>query len=168
MGSEKTILGIFQDEDQTANAIRALRDTSWGIKKVLSPIPGLKIFDALNLKKSRVGYFTLIGGIIGFFAGFGFAAFTALQWELVVGGKPVVAFVPFFIVGFEFTILFAVFGNVVGLIHQMKLPDYRGLVELGLFQPSNRFCIMSTCPIDEEESLKSFFRQCGAEDTIII
>jgi hypothetical protein len=55
---------------------------------------------------------------------FSLAAFTSLRWSLIVSGKPVVALVPFFIVGFEFTILFAVFGNVLGLISQARLPRF--------------------------------------------
>jgi molybdopterin-containing oxidoreductase family membrane subunit len=35
--------------------------------------------------------------------------------------------IPFVIVGFEFTVLFAVFGNVIGLLTCMRLPDYKGL-----------------------------------------
>ncbi|MEW5908259.1 MAG: DUF3341 domain-containing protein [Thermodesulfobacteriota bacterium] len=168
MGPEKSILGFFPSEDRAAHAILALRGTSWSVKKVLSPVPGPKIFDALNLRKSRIGYFTLAGGVIGFFTGFALAAFTALQWELIVGGKPVVSLVPFFIVGFEFTILFAVFGNVAGLIHQMKLPDYKGLVELDPYRDVNRFGILSSCPLEEEGSLIAFFKEHGAEETIIV
>jgi len=49
-----------------------------------------------------------------FFLGNSLAVYTSLQWSLIVSGKPVAALVPYFIVGFEFTILFAVFGNIVG------------------------------------------------------
>ena len=80
--------------------------------------------DALDLKKSRVGWFTLAGGILGFLSGFALAVFAATRWNLIVGGKPVVAWVPFFIVGFEFTVLFAVLGNIVGLLTQTGLPQF--------------------------------------------
>lgn len=119
-----SIMGLFKTEAQAAKAIRALRDKDIGIEQVYSPIPSHKIADALKLPKSKVGWFTLGGGIIGFFAGFLLAAFTATRWSLMVGGKPIVALVPFVIVGFEFTILFAVFGNVLGLISQARLPRF--------------------------------------------
>ena len=121
-----TIMGIFSDENQAAAAIRKLKDASYTVERVHSPIPSHAIANALQLPKSKVGWFTLCGGIIGFFSGFLLAAFTATRWNLIVGGKPVVALVPFVIVGFEFTILFAVFGNILGLISQARLPRFNG------------------------------------------
>ncbi len=118
MGAECQVMGLFTDEDRAASAIMALKKTPWHLKQVHSPVPSHKLSDALNLKKSKVGYFTLVGGIIGFFLGFALAMFTAAKWNLIVGGKPVIALVPFVIVGFEFTILFAVLGNVIGLLTQ--------------------------------------------------
>ena len=70
------------------------------------------------------------GGLLGFFTGFALAIFTAVQWDLIVSGKPIISLIPFFIVGFEFTILFSVFGNVIGLLVCSRLPDYRGLETL--------------------------------------
>ncbi|WP_054700550.1 quinol:electron acceptor oxidoreductase subunit ActD [Desulfosarcina cetonica] len=93
-----SIMGIFASENGAANAIDRLRETPWTIERVHSPIPSHTIEQALELPKSRVGWFTLGGGIIGFFTGFLLAAFTATRWSLIVSGKPVVALVPFFIV----------------------------------------------------------------------
>jgi len=70
-----------------------------------------------------VGWFTLTGGIIGFFSGFLLAVFTATRWNLIVGGKPILSWIPFFVIAFEFTILFAIFGNVLGILTQVGLPD---------------------------------------------
>ena len=111
-----SLMGIFSSETQAASAIRGLGNTDYVLERVHSPIPSHAIAEALNLPKSKVGWFTLVGGIIGFLSGFLLAIFTATRWNIMVSGKPVVALVPFFIVGFEFTILFAVFGNVLGLI----------------------------------------------------
>ena len=165
MPAEKVLMGLFQDEDQAVSAIRALKDSPWPIKQVHSPIPSHKIADALDLKKSRVGYFTLVGGIIGFFTGFLLAAFTASQWQIIVSGKPVIALVPFFIVGFEFTILFAVFGNVAGLIHQMRLPEYKGLDCYDPRCSGSHFGIVAACEKERRAELENFFRERDAEIT---
>ena len=127
MAVEKCVMSLFDDETQAASAIEALRGYPWKLERVHSPIPSDKILNALKLKKSRVGYFTLAGGIIGLFSGVGLAIYTAMQWNLIVSGKPVVAWIPFLIVGFEFTILFAVFGNVLGLLLQTNLPEFKSL-----------------------------------------
>jgi len=80
-----------------------------------------------------------------------------------VSGKPVVALVPFFIVGFEFTILFAVFGNVLGLISQARLPRFK--ISPG-YEPvfsGDRFGVLASCSSLEEGRLMDFFRNWGAD-----
>lgn len=157
-----SVMGLFADEDTAASAIQEISTAEWHLERVHSPIPSHKIAKALNPKKSRVGWFTLAGGIIGFISGFSLAGFTALRWGLIVGGKPVVAMVPFFIVGFEFTILFAVFGNVIGLISQMGLP--RKLRQR--YDPrcsGDRFGLLATCAPKHKGELIAFFEKRGAE-----
>jgi hypothetical protein len=158
-----SIMGVFQSEEQTASAIRGLKDSAYNIERVHSPIPSHVIAEALQLPKSNVGWFTLAGGITGFFTGFLLAAFTATRWSLIVGGKPVVALVPFVIVGFEFTILFAVFGNVLGLISQMRLPRFKILPGYEPAFSGDRFGVLASCTIEEENMLSDFFRTRGAE-----
>jgi len=158
-----SIMGIFSTEEQAASAIRGLRNTEYTLERVHSPIPSHKIADAMALPKSKVGWFTLAGGIIGFFTGFLFAAFTAARWSLIVSGKPVVALVPFVIVGFEFTILFAVFGNVLGLISQAKLPRFGTSALYDSRFTGHKFGVMASCSAGEKSGLHRFFEAKGAE-----
>ncbi len=157
------ILGLFAAETQAAEAISALKQSPWKLEKVYSPIPGHHLEAALDLPQSKVGWYTLCGGIIGFFTGFLLAAFTANRWELIVSGKPIIALVPFFIVGFEFTILFAVFGNVVGLITQMKLPQIKSPKYYDSRTTGDRFGVLATCPESEQDKLTNFFTTKGGE-----
>ncbi len=158
-----SIMGRFGSDAQAAAAIRALRATSYDLERIHSPIPSHAIADALQLPKSKVGWFTLAGGIAGFFSGFLLAAFTATRWSLIVGGKPIVALVPFTIVGFEFTILFAVFGNVLGLISQARLPRFKIAKEYeGVFS-ADRFGLLVNCRPEEERALADFLKARGAE-----
>lgn len=157
-----SIMGLFADETAAAEAIGALGTSGWHLERVHSPIPSHKIAHALKPANSKVGWFTLVGAIIGFFSGFALASFTALRWSMIVSGKPVVALVPFFIVGFEFTILFAVFGNVVGLIVSMGLP--RGMRQR--YDPrcsGDRFGLLATCEPRRKDELVAFFEARGAE-----
>jgi hypothetical protein len=158
-----SIMGIFASENGAAAAIDRLRETPWTIERVHSPIPSHKIEHVLEPPKSRVGWFTLAGGITGFFCGFLLAAFTASRWSLIVGGKPVVALVPFFIVGFEFTILFAVFGNVLGLISQARLPRFEIPTHYDERFSGDRFGVLARCRPDEKDELTRFFETNGAE-----
>ena len=158
-----SIMGLFDSESNAAAAVRELRDAPYDVERVHSPIPSHIIADALALPKSKVGWFTLAGGIIGFFCGFALAAFTATRWNLIVSGKPVVALVPFFIVGFEFTILFAVFGNVLGLLSQARLPRFKIHQRYDTRLTGDRFGVLASCTPDERGGLQQFFEAKGAE-----
>ena len=110
-----------------------------------------------------VGWYTLTGGIIGLITGFLLAVYCSSEWELIASGKPVLAYIPFTIVGFEFTILFAVFGNVVGLLTQMDLPRYDGLKIYDPRFSCDHFGIVASCPPEDEEKLKTLFTESGGE-----
>lgn len=158
-----SIMGMFRSDTQAAEAIRAIGDTSFSIEKVYSPIPSHAIADALKLPKSKVGWFTLAGGIIGFFTGFLLAAFTSTRWSLIVSGKPVVALVPFFIVGFEFTILFAVFGNVLGLISQARIPRFAIAPDYDPRFSGDCFGVKVVCGPHEREAVARLLEEKGGQ-----
>ncbi len=163
MQAKRHVLGLFPDENKTVTAIEALETSQWEVDRVHSPFPSHKIFDALKLKTSPVGLFTLTGGILGFFTGFALAIYTAVQWNLIVWGKPIVAWFPFIIVGFEFTILFSVFGNVLGLLIQTRLPDYKGLEQYDPRCSADRFGIVVSCEQEDREKVEEFFANQGGE-----
>jgi len=163
MQGKKYIMGLFKDEDQVVSTLAALKESAYNFQRVHSPIPSHKIMAALELKKSRVGWFTLAGGILGLISGFALAIFCAIQWNLIVSGKPIISLIPFFIVGFEFTILFAVFGNVIGLLTQTKLPDYKGIAYYDPRCSGEHFGVLAACDPNQQEGLKDFFQQNGGE-----
>jgi len=166
MAPDRHIMGLFKDEDQVVSTLDALKASPFEFIRVNTPIPSHKIMAALNLKKSKVGWFTLCGGILGFLSGFGLAIFTATRWGMVVSGKPIVAIIPFVVVGFEATILFAVFGNVVGLLTQMRLPNQGWLEHYDPRCSGEHFGVLASCTADQEAELLSFFKQRGAETTV--
>ena len=160
---ETYLMGLFADEDQVVAAIRGLAASPFRFVRTHTPIPSRRIAAALELKQSRVGWFTLAGGLLGFFSGFALAIFTATRWDLIVSGKPIVSWVPFFIVGFEFTILFAVFGNVIGLLTQTRLPNFDGFEHYDPRCSGDRFGLLAACEADQKEALASLLRSGGAE-----
>lgn len=163
MPLKKHIMGLFKDEDRVVSALEALKATSYRFIRVNTPIPSHKIMDALKLKKSKVGWFTLCGGIIGFFGGFALAMFTATRWDLIVGGKPIIAIVPFVVVGFEATILCSVLGNVLGLLTQARIPSSKWLKHYDPRCSGEHFGVLAACDEGEEEGLKEFFQKQGGE-----
>ena len=163
MALETQVMGLFTNEDQAVTAINELANSPWSLKRVHSPIPSHRIAEALKLKKSPVGFFTLCGGILGFVSGFALAAFTAARWGLIVSGKPILAWIPFVIIGFEFTILFSVFGNVAGLLVLARLPRLAGLKIYDPRCSGDHFGILAACEPAQQDGLKDFFQKKGGE-----
>ena len=167
MAAKHHVMGLFRNENQAAAAAARLFESSWPLLKVHSPVPGHKLEHALKPSKSRVGYFTLCGGIIGFICGFVLAIFTATRWSLIASGKPIVALIPFFIVGFECTILFAVIGNVIGMLALAGLPRYDNLKYYDPRCSGSHFGLLASCEADGLEGLTGFFQQQGAEVKVL-
>ena len=66
MATEKRVLGVFDNEEQAAGAVEAVKQSAWSVVRVHSPIPSHRLADALQVKKSPAGWYTLVGGIVGF------------------------------------------------------------------------------------------------------
>jgi hypothetical protein len=163
MATEAWIMGLFKDDGEAARAILDLAPAGFSFRRAHSPIPSHKIMAALQPKKSPVGWLTLAGGILGFFSGFALAIFSATRWDLIASGKPVISLVPFMIVGFEFTVLFAVFGNVIGLLTCMRLPDYKGLQTYDPRCSGEHFGVLAACESERQAELVDFFQKKGGE-----
>ena len=157
------VTGLFKDEQEAAAAIRGVENSDWKVLDAHGPLPSEEISSALRLKPSRVGWFTLAGGIIGFICGYSLAVFTAGRWELIVGGKPLAAYVPFFIVGFEFTILFAVLGNILGMILLMNLPAYQDLADYSPRCSGEHFGVVVGCTAQQQGEVEAYLANKGAE-----
>lgn len=167
MATKRYLMGLFTEEDRAVAAVKDLLGAAWQVHRVHSPIPSHKLAAALGVKTSRVGWFTLVGGLIGFFAGFSLAIFTALRWSLIVSGKPVVALVPFVIVGFEFTVLFAIFGNILGFLHQSRLPRLQNLELYDQRCSGEHFGVLSSCEAGQQERLEALFTQHGGQIAVL-
>ena len=160
------VIGLFKEEEKTLSAVAGLMASDWKIENVYSPIPSHKIMTALKYKKSKVGYFTLFGGIIGFLSGLALATYSATQWHLIVQGKPIISLVPFFIVSFELTILFSVIANVIGFFFFTGLPKARLPVHYYPECSEDVYGIVASCRYEDHNKLMDLFARNGGEARI--
>jgi hypothetical protein len=78
---------------------------------------------AMGFKRSRVSLFSLLGGITGLSTAFALIYYTsAINYPLIVQGKPYFALEPSLPIFFELTILLTAFGTVLGLLFLTLLP----------------------------------------------
>jgi hypothetical protein len=119
------LLGIFDDVSALVRAMKSVKASHLEIHTVFSPTPHDEIGEALEPKASPVRYFAMVGGVIGGIIGYGLAAFTSLQWKLDVSGKPILAWVPFSVEGYEITVIVAVLFTFLGMLIACRIPRFR-------------------------------------------
>jgi molybdopterin-containing oxidoreductase family membrane subunit len=71
--------------------------------------------------------------------------------------------VPFVIVGFEFTVLFAIFGNLIGMLALTRLPRQANLENYDPRCSGEHFGILSSCSDEQREGLSALFTRHGGE-----
>ena len=119
---ESGVLASYEFLDSTVNAIHGLRKAGFEDITAYSPFPEHHIEEAMGYSESPVRVFTLVGALTGTAAGFGFTAFSSMDWPLVTGGKPILSMVAYVVIAFEMTILFGALATVIGLFITARLP----------------------------------------------
>ena len=122
----KTLFGLGAEFPSAAALLEAAKKIyAHGFKKwdVYSPFPIHGMDHAMGFKRSRVSLFSLIGGFTGLTTGFVLIYYTsALNYPLIVQGKPYFALEPSLPIFFELTILLTAFGTILGLLLLTLLP----------------------------------------------
>jgi hypothetical protein len=113
----------FDSARSLYQAAQKVRDAGFRRWDVYSPYPIHGMDDAMGLKGSKVSFFSLLGGITGSLTAFVLVYYTsAVNYHLVVQGKPYFAFEPTFPVFFELTILLTAFFTVGSMLALNLLP----------------------------------------------
>jgi hypothetical protein len=157
------LMGIFAYLDDLVQALEALKRANLDFT-VFTPIPRHEIREALSMKPSPVRYFTLCGGLFGIISGLALAVFTVLQWKFIVSGKPVVPWVPFVIVAFEFCILLGVLITLTGLLINIRLPRLRLPHYYDPRFSVDRFGVLVPCTEITLEEVSMMLTEAGAEE----
>ena len=80
-----------------------------------------------NMKPTRLRTWALAGAGIGLLGGFALSTITALNYPLVKGGMPIVAPWTVGLITYETTMLGAVLATLVGLLVELRLPNFKNL-----------------------------------------
>lgn len=162
----ETILGVFAYVDTTVRALEELKAKGYHDFTVYTPVPVHEIEDVVERDRpvSRVRLFTLFGGLTGTVSGFLLTIWSAMQWNLTTGGKPVVSVPPFVVIAFELTILFGGIATLIGMVVLGRLPR---LTPSPSFDPrftNDRFGVAVHVPPDRGASVREILRAAGAEE----
>ncbi len=117
------LLAEFDKPAEVMHAAEQVRDAGYKVWDVHTPYPIHGMDDAMGLKNSKVGWFSFIGGVTGYTTGMLLIWWTnAVDYKVMIGGKPM--FSPFgaFPPSYELTILFGAFGALLGMLFLNRLP----------------------------------------------
>ena len=116
-------LARFTNPAELIEAAKKVRDAGYKKLDCHSPFPIHGMDDAMGLKRSPLGYIvggmTLTGATVGMTLQYWVAA---VEYPLIISGKPFFSWQAFIIVTFALFVLFGAFGAVLGMLHLNRLP----------------------------------------------
>ena len=122
-GRAYAIMGEFETPAAILQAAEKVQEEGFRNWDVFTPFPIHGMDRAMGIKNSKVGWFSFIGGVTGYMTGMLMIWFmNAVDYRIVIGGKPM--FSPFaaFPPSYELTILFGAFGALLGMLFLNRLP----------------------------------------------
>ena len=160
---QAALMGVYEYFDDFLKGLKAVKEGEFEFT-TFTPTARHELTEAVGAKPSPVRRYTLTGGILGVVLGPALGVYTVLAWKFVVSGKPVIPWIPFVIVAFEFTILLGVLFTFAGMLISARLPNRRLPSYYDPRFSLDRFGIMVSCGNEELENVKRLLREAGAEE----
>jgi hypothetical protein len=123
MPANYAIMAEFETPAAILHAAQKVREDGYRHWDVFTPFPIHGMDRAMGMSNSKVGWFSFIGGCLGYTTGMLMIWFmNDVDYPIVIGGKPM--FSPFaaFPPSYELTILFGSFGALLGMLFLNRLP----------------------------------------------
>jgi len=119
------LIATFDTAPALYHAAEAVRDAGYRNWDCITPFPVHGLDKAMGLRRSIVPRISLAGGITGFFTGMSLIWWTgAVDYKIIVGGKPYFSPMFAFPVSYELTILFTAFATIIGMFVLNGLPRH--------------------------------------------
>ena len=117
------LLAEFDSATAIVNAARRTREAGYTKIDAYSPFPIHEMDEALKLKRTKLPWLVLGGGLTGMLGGFALQYWASvIQYPLNIGGRPMASWPSFIVPAFETTILLASLTAVIGMIALNGLP----------------------------------------------
>ncbi len=163
---KKGIAGLWLDEHEFVEAARRTREAGFKKFEAISPFPLHGIDEAMGIPRSFIPWITFVAGLAGCAFGLWFTWWaSAVDWPIIVGGKPMWSLPAFIPVVFECTILFAALTSVGALFAICGLPKIDPPIidpaltshKFGLFVPEDDVSYNA-------QNIEKLFQELGAQE----
>jgi hypothetical protein len=164
------LMAEFEDPNALVAATYRAHHEGYRRMDAYSPFPIDELHEALGASHTRLPLIVLIGGLLGCAGGYALQYWAnALEYPLVVAGKPFNAWPMFIPVTFECTILGAALSAVFGMLALNRLPmPYHPVFNVPRFALAsrNRFflCIEASDPLFDLDGTRRFLEMLGARE----
>jgi hypothetical protein len=162
------MIAEFRTAAAVLHAAEKVRDAGFSRWDVFTPFPVHGMDRAMGLKNSKVGWFAFLGGVTGYASGMIMIWFmNAIDYPLVVGGKPMFSPYGAFPPSYELTILLGAFGSLGGMLFLNRLPRlHHPLLKNKRFSlvTHDRFFVVIECddPKYSEVEARKLFEAAGS------
>lgn len=124
-GADYGVLAEFASPEQLMHACAKVRDAGFSAWDAHTPFPIHGLDKAMGLKRSMVSAFVLVMGLAGAAAGMLLQYWTsAIDYPLVISGKPFFSWPAFVPIMFECGVLGGATGALLGLLVMGRLPQH--------------------------------------------
>ncbi len=172
MATEKRVglhglMAEFGAAGDLVEAARRSREAGYTRLDAYTPYPIEEVGEALGHHHSKLPLIVLLGGIVGFLAGFGLQWWTSVvAYPHNVGGRPLNSWIAFIPVTFETTVLVASLAAVLGMFALNKLPmPYHPVFNSKRFALASRdrffLCIEAADPLFDATATREFLTGLG-------
>jgi hypothetical protein len=159
------LVAEFTEPNELISAVNRAREAGYRRLDAYTPYPIEELSEALGLHRSRLPLLVLIGGIVGFLAGYGLQYWVATSaYAVNIGGRPFNSWPAFIPITFECTVLFAAFAAVLGMLGLNGLPmPYHPVFNVPRFALVSRdrffLCIEATDPLFDRDGTRRFLER---------
>jgi len=164
------VIAQYADAGAVLHAAELAREKGYTVMDAYTPVPIHGLDEALGRTRSPLAWFVFAGGVAGFFGGLGLQVWvSAIEYPLIVGGRPLLSWASFIPVTFETTILGAALTAVIGMFALNGLPKpYNPVFYAKNFERASLdryfLCIESTDPRFNEEEVTALLRSTHPEE----
>lgn len=162
------MLAEFETPQIIYTACEQVRDEGFKRWDAHTPFPIHGLEKAMGVGPSKVPWITLVMGLLGLTIGLGLQWWTtAVDYPVMIAGKPFASWPAWVPVAFEFTILLGAIGTVFGMFALNKLPTYyHPLFDSERFKAvtDDKFFISieATDPLYDRRKTKRLLKKLGA------
>ena len=164
------VIATFDTAADIYHAAQKVRDAGFKFWDCITPCPVHGLDGGMGVRRSKVPRFSLIGGLLGFTTGMSMIYFTgAVDYQLIVGGKPLFSPMFAFPVSYELTILLTAFFTIGGMFILNGLPmHYHAVLKTNHIHSGldDKFLIVieSRDPKFDPVATKSLLASVGGKD----